>query len=124
MDDLERALRAVLDDPAQMQQLRAMAGSLGFELPLSNPPAGPAAQAEPAAAIKPPIQLPASAALPHSSTGTAAQKQEALLLALRPFLRKERQAKIDRALHAAKLAALAGQALKNRKRDLGSKEMP
>lgn len=33
MDDLERALRAVLDDPAQMQELRELAGTMGFSAP-------------------------------------------------------------------------------------------
>ena len=33
MDDLERALRAVLDDPAQMQELRELAGAMGFSAP-------------------------------------------------------------------------------------------
>ena len=47
-----------------------------------------------------------------------------LLLALKPFLRKERQEKIDRALHAARLASLASLALKNRGRGPGAKETP
>ena len=46
------------------------------------------------------------------------------LLALKPFLRKERQEKIDRALHAARLASLASLALKNRGRGPGAKETP
>ena len=33
MDELERALRAVLDDPAQMRELRELAGSMGFSAP-------------------------------------------------------------------------------------------
>ena len=33
MDELERALRAVLDDPAQLQELRELAGSMGFSVP-------------------------------------------------------------------------------------------
>ena len=52
------------------------------------------------------------------------KRQEALLLALKPFLRKERQEKIDRALHAARLASLASLALKNRGRGPGAKETP
>ena len=44
--------------------------------------------------------------------------------ALKPFLRKERQEKIDRALHAARLASLASLALKNRGRGPGAKETP
>ena len=52
------------------------------------------------------------------------KRQEALLLALKPFLRRERQEKIDRALHAARLASLASLALKNRGRGPGAKETP
>ena len=54
----------------------------------------------------------------------ADKKQEALLLALKPFLRKDRQSKIDRALQAARLASLASLALKNRGRGPGPKETP
>ena len=56
--------------------------------------------------------------------GKMDKRQEALLLALKPFLRKERQEKIDRALHAARLASLASLALKNRGRGPGAKETP
>lgn len=56
--------------------------------------------------------------------GKADKKQEALLLALKPFLRKDRQSKIDRALQAARLASLASLALKNRGRGPGPKETP
>ena len=54
----------------------------------------------------------------------AALAVSTLLLALKPFLRKERQEKIDRALHAARLASLASLALKNRGRGPGAKETP
>ena len=40
-------------------------------------------------------------------------KQEALLCALKPFLRPERREGIDRAMQLAKLSQLAGIALKN-----------
>ena len=111
MDELERALRAVLDDPAQLQELRALAGSLGLgqpdaaapqeaAVPPMPPPAPPPAQPP-----KPPVQetvsLPEPAAAMLRQAGKADKKQEALLLALKPFLRKDRQSKIDRALQAA-----------------------
>ena len=62
MDELERALRAVLDDPAQLQELRTLAGSLGLgqpdaaapqeaAVPPMPPPAPPPAQPP-----KPPVQ--------------------------------------------------------------------
>ena len=108
MDELERALRAVLDDPAQLQELRTLAGSLGLgqpdaaapqeaAVPPMPPPAPPPAQPP-----KPPVQetvsLPEPAAAMLRQAGKADKKQEALLLALKPFLRKDRQSKIDRAL--------------------------
>ena len=132
MDELERALRAVLDDPAQLQELRELAGSMGFSVPQTQPEGAPAPKSpEPAPALEPEPaqavfqqQLPEPAAAMLRQAGKTDKKQEALLLALKPFLRKERQEKIDRALHAARLASLASLALKNRGRSPGAKETP
>ena len=52
------------------------------------------------------------------------KRQENLLLAIKPFLRKDRQSTIDRALLAARLASLASLALKTRGRGPGPKETP
>lgn len=133
MDELERALRAVLDDPAQLQELRTLAGSLGLGQPDAAAPqeaAPPVAEPPPPPAQppKPPVQetvsLPEPAAAMLRQAGKSDKKQEALLLALKPFLRKDRQSKIDRALQAARLASLASLALKNRGRGPGPKETP
>ena len=133
MDDLERALRAVLDDPAQLQELRELAGSMGFSVPQAQQEPEPATQAtqpepvpepEPARAVFQQQALPEPAAAMLRQAGKMDKRQEALLLALKPFLRKERQEKIDRALHAARLASLASLALKNRGRGPGAKETP
>ncbi len=132
MDELERALRAVLDDPAQLQELRELAGSMGFSVPQTQPEGAPAPKSpEPAPAPEPEPaqavfqqQLPEPAAAMLRQAEKTDKKQEALLLALKPFLRKERQEKIDRALHAARLASLASLALKNRGRSPGAKETP
>ena len=118
MDELERALRAVLDDPAQLQELRELAGSMGFSVPQAQPERAPVPD-PPESEPKP---VPAAAMLRQA--GKMDKRQEALLLALKPFLRKERQEKIDRALHAARLASLASLALKNRGRGPGAKETP
>ena len=87
MDELERALRAVLDDPAQLQELRTLAGSLGLgqpdaaapqeaAVPPMPPPAPPPAQPP-----KPPVQetvsLPEPAAAMLRQAGKADKKQEA-----------------------------------------------
>ena len=133
MDELERALRAVLDDPAQLRELRELAGSMGFSVPQAQPESAPAPtppEPEPLPA-PPPAQaafqqqpLPEPAAAMLRQAGKMDKKLAALLLALKPFLRKERQEKIDRALHAARLASLASLALKNRGRGPGAKETP
>ena len=70
------------------------------------------------------IETDASGQAMLRQAGKMDKRQEALLLALKPFLRKERQEKIDRALHAARLASLASLALKNRGRGPGAKETP
>lgn len=131
MDELERALRAMLDDPGQLQELRTTAASMGLTLPTAEPSqdapqtaAAPSTQAQPPAA-------PAPSGTPGMQellggllrqTGGLGKKQQSLLQALRPFLRRERQEKLDRALQAAQLAAVAGVMLKNRRGTPGSKE--
>ena len=129
MDELERALRAVLDDPAQLQELRELAGSMGFSVPQAQPerapvPDPPESEPKPVQAVFQQQPLPEPAAAMLRQAGKMDKRQEALLLALKPFLRKERQEKIDRALHAARLASLASLALNNRGRSPGAKETP
>ena len=133
MDDLERALRAVLDDPAQLQELRELAGSMDFSVPQAQPKPEPTPkepqpkpvpEPEQAQAVFQQQPLPEPAAAMLRQAGKVDKRQEALLLALKPFLRRERQEKIDRALHAARLASLASLALKNRGRGPGAKETP
>lgn len=131
MDELERALRTILDDPAQLQELRELAGSMGFSVPQAQPERAPMQKAPEPAPVPEPVQavfqqqpLPEPAAAMLRQAGKMDKRQEALLLALKPFLRKERQEKIDRALHAARLASLASLALKNRGRGPGAKETP
>lgn len=121
MDSFEQVLRAVLNDPAQMQELKTLADSLGLS-PAAPPDEATAASMLPAPSHPPaaPVPNPAEALLRQA--GHVDKKQEALLLALRPFLRKERQEKLDRALHVARLASLAGLALKNRAQSPGAKE--
>ena len=126
MDELERALRAVLDDPAQLNELRALAGSLGLGQAAPAPPAAEpvsaapepvsgAPEAVPPAPVPDPTPVKPAGSFAPQTRG--ASRQEALLQALRPFLRKDRQTKIERALQAAKLAGLASGLLANRRRE-------
>jgi hypothetical protein len=91
MADFQEALGQILNDPEKLKSLAAMAGSLGL-----GPPVSPA----PGDAPAPPPPVPAA------NTG-GSRRYEALLLALEPFLRPERQQKLDRAMKAARLARLA-----------------
>lgn len=84
----------------------------------------PESEPKPVQAVFQQQPLPEPAAAMLRQAGKMDRRQEALLLALKPFLRKERQEKIDRALHAARLASLASLALKNRGRGPGAKETP
>ena len=117
---LEQKISAVLQDPAQMQQIFAIAQALGL-----SPPNAPAAAPEPPpAASAPATQAPAPSQAESSVTDTLGEllqkagkldrRQENLLNALKPFLKPGRREKIDRAMQAARLSRLAGAALRGR----------
>ena len=114
MSDLEQALQALLRDPKQLAELSALASSLGFPPPEQTaetpPPSAPAPEPP-----RPPMPaMPAmSAPPPRPPDPLARQKQ--LLSALKPFLKPSRQEKLDRALRAVQLSALASSAFRSGK---------
>lgn len=124
MDDLQKRLEEVLNDPQQMQEIFTLAKSLGLELPETERQPEKAAEQPPQTdtAAAPPVQLPPGlgAAITPPVAGLLEQagrldkKQENLLNALKPFLKPARREKIDRAMQAARLSHLAGYALKSR----------
>lgn len=110
MSELDEKLNAVLSNPQLMQQIMAMAQSLGTQQ-----------QQEPQ-----PRQEPESPALPAidpgmlqkiagmaQSTGVD-RNQRALLSALGPYLSRERVGKLERAMRAAKMASVASTFLSGR----------
>lgn len=105
MEGLEEQLQKILDDPDSMAQILSLAQSFGLQPP------------EAASAAPPPP--PPDDGMAKAIFGMMQQarqsdgRQEALLLALKPFLRPERRGKIDRALQIAKVSHLAGFALRN-----------
>lgn len=119
MSDLEQALQALLRDPKQLAELSALASSLGFPPPEqtaeSPPPSAPAP--EPPRPPMPPPDRPPMPAMPppppRPPDPLARQKQ--LLSALKPFLKPSRQEKLDRALRAVQLSALASSAFRSGK---------
>lgn len=110
MADFEEALNSLLADPDAMGQIMSLAGKLGMgtESPPSPGEAAPSRN-------PPPRPL-----LPQSSWGQMGrlhelfqasrqsnQEADALIAALRPFLREERQKKLDQAIQLAGLSRAA-----------------
>ena len=101
--DIGQMLQSVLGDPEQMEKLTAMAQSL-----LGGEAAGAPAPAPVAAGAPPP-----EAKLLSAITGMLGQKGEqsrsaALLSAMRPYMRPEKQEKLDRAMQIARMVRIAG----------------
>lgn len=107
MDDLNNAIQSFLAQPGAMEQLQQMAQQLGLPLPESGNPSEPSGCDLPKPPEKP-GELPISPELLQGliqATAEAAKPDEtaALLLALKPMLRPERQEKVDRAVQLLSL---------------------
>ena len=119
MDDLQSALQQLLADPQQLAELASMASALGLHPPEGGPPPQPQSN--------PPELEPETRPAGQNQGDTPPRpegpkppmppgdQREKLLLALRPFLKPERQEKLDRALRIAQLTQLAGSAFSGRK---------
>lgn len=123
MGELEEKLNAILGDSQAMSQIMALAHSLGKSdpkegeeaspAPPSDPP--PAPEAEPGEDLLGGID-PQMLDLGMRLLGEYQRQDEkgaALIQALRPFLREERQAKLDKAVRIAKLSRVARVALRS-----------
>lgn len=108
MDDLQSALQQLLADPQQLAELASMASALGLHPPEGGPPPQPPPKPEKPEEPKQPGNQPRPPMPPGD-------RREKLLLALRPFLKPERQEKLDRALRIAQLTQLAGSAFSGHK---------
>ncbi|MFR1622042.1 MAG: hypothetical protein ACLSUE_04855 [Oscillospiraceae bacterium] len=102
-EKLEEKLSQVLNDPNSMAQLMSFAQSLGMGPPDAPPPPGPPPGDD--AFVRGILQLVRQA---NQRDGP----QEALLAALKPYLRPERREKLDRAMRIARISQIAGGALK------------
>ena len=119
MEGLEDKLQQILNDPGSMAQILSLAQSFGFQNPAETP-------------SEPQVPPPSSFSMPDANFVQAIMglmeqarhrdgKQEALLCALKPFLRPERREKMDQAMQLARISHLAGFALKNYGGLLGQK---
>lgn len=106
MEDMEDKLGAILGNPQMMQQIMSMAQALGQG-------EGQSQQPEPARKDPSPGNQPSlDPALVQKLVGLAGQgsidrNQQALLHALGPYLSRERIGKLEKAMRAAKMAAMA-----------------
>ena len=110
VDDVNEKLNALLSDPGSMAQIMQLAqqlsGSMGGE---NTPPSPPS----PPQAVPPPAPLPAidpqviAKYLPllHELTRDTSQTTQ-LLYALRPFLKDDKQNKVERAARLARLITI------------------
>ena len=97
MEGMEEKLGAILGNPQMMQQIMALAQSMGTQSPSPEPPPR---QEGPDPAM---IQKMMTAV---QSSGVDAH-QRALLTALDPYLTRDRISRLERAMRAAKLAGMA-----------------
>ena len=118
MAELEQALDQILSDPGAMEEILALARRLGGGGNASSAPSdgGDPAGPKPAEPLSPGSgdreQGPAMLLNILSSAGGDDPDRTALLHALRPYLRKERQEKLDRAVRLAGLYQAARQAIR------------
>lgn len=130
MAELEEKLESVLNNPEAMAQIMSLAQSLnlggGPSQSGSAPESAPAPQSPPPAPSAPqraegglleglsaldPKLLSAAAGLFAQYQNGNDDKRVALLSALRPFVREERYAKLDKAIQIAKLSRVIRSAL-------------
>ena len=105
--ELGAALEGILSDPAQMEKLSQMAkelfGQAGESAGGEKPPAPPQT------AQGAPVDTKLLAALGRAFSGQKEpSRSTALLMAMRPYMKPEKQEKLDRAMQIARMAGIAG----------------
>lgn len=101
MSELEDKLNSVLNNPQMMQQLMAMAQSMGAQAPKKEDPA-------PKNDTFPEIDIGMIQKLSgFAKQGSIDKNQQSLLKALGPYLSRERIQKLEKAMRAAKMARMA-----------------
>ena len=111
MSELDDKLNSILNNPQMMQQIMSLAQSM------NSPEPQPPAQLQPQSQTPPPkggalFDAPIDPSLLSKIAGlmqrsSIDQDQAQLLKALRPFLSGQKLQKLERAMHAAKMAGIA-----------------
>lgn len=106
MSELDDKLNSILNNPQMMQQIMSLAQSMnGAEAAPPPPPSAP--QQSPAlfdAPLDPSLLSKIAGLMQRSSIN---QDQAQLLKALRPYLSSQKLQKLERAMHAARMAGIA-----------------
>ena len=120
MSEFDDKLNTILSNPAMMQQIMSLAQALNqseaqqpqqtqqtYQQP---PPPPPVQQQSPAPSgdrgINPNLLSKVASLMQR---GSIDKNQESLLKALRPYLSKQKLEKLERAMHAAKMAGIASE---------------
>lgn len=121
MEGMEEKLGAILSNPEMMNTIMSMANALGqSQMPTEPPPQQKQESAQqkpspPPQKSPPPIgrnELEMISRISALSQQTGLDRQEqALLKALNPYLSRDRLSKLEKAMHAAKMARFATVAL-------------
>lgn len=116
MAEWEEKLEGILSNPQAMEQIMALAKSLegssssvspSSPAPASSPPPAPSDLSGLLGSVgKLDPKLLSAAAKLFSQMGKQDDRRTALLQALRPFVKPERYAKLDKAIQIAKLSVL------------------
>ena len=120
MSELDDKLNSILSNPAMMQQIMSLAQALNQseaqqQQQQQQPPPPPVQQnqiqqanfAQPNERTLNPNLLSKIAGI--MQRGSIDKNQQALLRALRPYLSKQKLDKLERAMHAAKMAGIASE---------------
>lgn len=117
MEGMEEKLGAILSNPEMMNTIMSMAKALGQSQPPQEgapkpepPPQKPSPPKNPPPFGKQELEMVSRIAALSQQTGLDRQEQ-ALLKALNPYLSRDRLTKLERAMHAAKMARFASVAL-------------
>lgn len=105
MDDLSGKLQSLLSDPESLQNLAELAAMLGGSAPEES--GGGTEQPGQTAAAPPPIDMTKLLAVGQAMSALKEDETTALLLALRPHLSAERQARVTKAVRMLQILRIA-----------------
>jgi len=104
MDEMEEKISEILGNPKMMQQIMAMAQSLGSNQETRTTHQDTSESSTPVSSIDPAFIAKLSGLAGSTSID---QDQRALLIALKPYLSQERVVRLEKAMQAARIARIA-----------------